>query len=94
MSDRDPLRSLLAVSVALAALSAGSAYAQAAQHHDALPNPYHIVRELLQTSSWTDDRIDGRQSTSIATAVVSGCSSGVVARARGTRAPIRLWRPF
>ena len=39
MSDRDPLRSLLAVGVALAALVGRNAYAQAAQHHDALPKP-------------------------------------------------------
>jgi sugar lactone lactonase YvrE len=48
MSDRNPLRSLLAAGVALAALSAGSAYAQAAQHHDALPNPYHIVESFFK----------------------------------------------
>jgi sugar lactone lactonase YvrE len=48
MSDRDPLRSLLAAGVALVALSAGSAYSQAAQHHDALPNPYHIVESFFK----------------------------------------------
>jgi sugar lactone lactonase YvrE len=48
MSDRDPLRSLLAVGVALGALSAGSAYAQAAQHHDALPNPYHASETFFK----------------------------------------------